>query len=49
MKTHWHGGSETEFRMWLNLCLINNYRKLHGKPMKRWAQLRKLECKRKGE
>ena len=45
MKTHWHGGSETELKRWLRGCFNNNYRKLHGKHMRRWVNERRTADK----
>ena len=45
-RKHWYGGTEAELTKYLNMTLINNYRKLHGKPTRRWVHLRKLESER---
>lgn len=40
---HWHGrGTEAEFEKWMRTALCNNYRKMHGKPMRRRVQFRRL-------
>lgn len=45
MSKHWYGGSDSEFNVWMKKCFNNNYRKMHGLPMKRWCHMQKARNK----